>query len=829
MSSLITANGDISWARPFPADRIFLTPSNGQYVVVYKDTVSGNLYYRTSADQGATWSAANAMPGSPTTTGLHSMSMINDTLHMWYVGTSIQLYTTKYNTATNQFGAQTVYPYTFTGVTSFEMMDAVYDDHGFWGVVATIVRGTKKSIGIFRTPGSDGTLATFQTLVDLNYSHSGLTQLRILAPSGQYVIFWYDGNAKKLYAAPITRTPTTYTWTPANLEQAISLTDPGAKFEVVQEANGNQTLGLAHDSALYSLTRTGANSYGYPVPLAAQIIAGQSPSMVPDGSDLYIGYATTINQPNAETYLLKRTGSRWALPIVQAGGSSNGFNYPMFGLTVSIVQDASNNITFYAWSKASAPNAPTYVTPSGKVLTTTPTVSWTSNRSAPQDPTKSVQVQVYRSSDNYLMYDSGEVVGQITSLAIPSSAGLVNNIAYKVQVREKDLLSALGAGTWGPYSAPSTFTPTAPSVDTITSVTSGGVTFSAFPATTGGADIQAVVSHTQASSDSINAYKLCLYDSDASTLLASTAFQALAPAVASGASFTTIDWTPGIMVTAHDYYLSVQTTDAVNGLTSESAKVKLTTNFTPPPTPTGFTAAPNNDAGTVVLNWANPAGTVSTLVEWNPHNEAGIAQGWQTLTPGLVNWHTLTTPNQSPQLRADYRVSVFNAQGIQSGYAIVSGVYLDNALDYAGIWLNDVTDPLNRKVYLGYVENWDSLKRDLGLEMQEWVPQGASLPFQSFGLTDYWILGTSNALKIFLPSQELDSSGGVHYGSVNRDMMISMTRQRSVLIYRDRRFPTPIFARLVAYEDQPNNDVNTDVTLELRQTGYYGYLPVVGS
>jgi hypothetical protein len=343
------------------------------------------------------------------------------------------------------------------------------------------------------------------------------------------------------------------------------------------------------------------------------------------------------------------------------------------------------------------------------------------------------------------------------------------------------------------------------------------------------ADLQAHVTYTQADTHSTNSYRIVLYAADNLTQLNATAWQVLGPPIVSGGNFDTIDWTSGTLVDAGTYYIAVQTADAVTGVISESGHRQLLVAFTPPSPASGLTATSDPDAGTVTLSWTNPGGTTSTLVEWQPHTETGVALGWRQLGASGQLWNHVITPNQAPQLKADYRVTIVNSLGLKSSTLAVNGVYLDNALDYAGIWINDVNDVLNRKCYFGMVDNWDSLKRDLMWDMEEWTPEGASLPVQTFGLKDYWVLGTSNALKLFLPWADLDTSGGIHYGADNRDMAISLARTHVVLIYRDRRFPVPIYVKFSGYEDQPNEDIFTDMTFELHQTAYFAPLPVVGS
>jgi len=828
MATLISANADVSWAKSFPHVQLFQVMGNGHYLVIYKDTTSGNLYYRTSPDSGATWTAATVLPGSPTPTGLSTVDVINDVLYMWYSGTSIQLYTATFNDATNLFGAQTVYTYTFTGVTNYPALDTVYVS-GVWHVTFSSTRGSARSICLFRTPGFDNTLNTTQQFVDLNYAHAGVTGLRIKAISGQLHIAWYDPATTKLMLAPVTLTANSYNYNTANLETAATISDTTTTFDLVEEMSGQQTFVLNQSTLLYSLARSGTNTYGQPVPLQGQIVSGQAPATLLNGNDLYVGFQTTINQSNGETYIAKRTSSKWTLPLVFAGGASTGFQYPILALNVGLYEDASNNLYFTGWQTSAAPLAPTNVAPVGNISTLTPTVTWQSNPGAPSDPTKSRQIQVYRVSDNNLMYDSGEVVGSTPSLGVPGGASLAYGIAYKVQVREKDSLSALGAGTWGPYSAFATFTPQQGATPAITKVTSGGTAYTSFPATIGAADIQAHVTYTQTNGDATNAYQLVLYAADNATVVASMAMTTLTPSIASGGSFDTIDWTPTGLTNGGTFYLSCKTADAVTGVISESAHVQLNVSFTAPSSVTGLTATVLSDVGQVQLNWTNPGGTTSVLIEWQPYTESGKALGWQQLGPSGQLWNQLITTNQAPQCKADYRVTAINSLGLKSTPTVVSGVLLNNALDYAGIWLNDINDPLNTRFYCGYVENWDSLKRDLIWDMVEWVPQGAQLPVQTFGLKSYWILGTSNALKVFLPSQETDAVGNVYYGADNRDMAISMANSHNVLTYRDRRFPVPIFVKFAQYEDQPNDDINTDMVLELHQTAYFGGLPVVGS
>lgn len=147
----------------------------------------------------------------------------------------------------------------------------------------------------------------------------------------------------------------------------------------------------------------------------------------------------------------------------------NWFNNTYANYGVLLIGDETANYTYKAfYSKevsdtakrpkltviySTVPNPPSSLSPSGtsatpaRVNTTTPTLSWIFSDPAPDDAQSGYQVLVYRTSDNVLVKDSGQVSSSTASYAVPSGV-LAQGVGYYWQVRTKD-----NEGLWSNYSA----------------------------------------------------------------------------------------------------------------------------------------------------------------------------------------------------------------------------------------------------------------------------------------------------------------------------------------------------------------------------------------
>jgi hypothetical protein len=99
------------------------------------------------------------------------------------------------------------------------------------------------------------------------------------------------------------------------------------------------------------------------------------------------------------------------------------------------------------------PNTPTGLTPGSstseaatKINTVTPTLSWTFSDPDAGDTQSAYQVLIYRTSDNVLVKDTGEVASSVSSYTIPSGV-LAQGVGYYWKVRVKD-----SYGLWSNYS-----------------------------------------------------------------------------------------------------------------------------------------------------------------------------------------------------------------------------------------------------------------------------------------------------------------------------------------------------------------------------------------
>lgn len=834
MANLITHNGLLSWTAPFPHMVALHKTANNHYVALFSP--SGSLEYSVSPD-GVTWSSPANFPGVPGVANLKAARFAGDVLHLWYdnpTGSVIYHTIYPYNSTTNTFPSISNYAYIVGSNPT--MIDVDFDGTNWYVAVGSRSTGLspltlKVCIVVDAFP------AFISQIIDTQYQFSTIRNLqaRYNSGSGFLYVSFFDVSTLSLVLLPIVVGTSSLTWYPANIESLYTFSDSNVEFSFVVELDGTLTYVISFDNLLYSMRRTAIRTHGPLVPLNQHIVSNLAPRLFLDSADLYVAFTSDINQANGEVYLLKRTGGSWLPAAVLAGGDSAGYLYPEWGdaLGSFMYQLANGDLYYGIWNRNAAPAAPTPISPIGNVAGLTPTLRWRSNLGSPTDPIKSFQVQIDDiTGGGSTIYDSGEVVGPTGSLVYPGTPSLAYNNHYQWRVREKDSQSAGGSGTWGPYSTSVDFYPRRGATIVITSITSGGTTYTSFPATIGAQDIQSDFSWTQADSDSTNDYKYRLYAADDVTILGETSFNAIGPPLASGGTQVGIDWITPLLTNGGTFHFSVLAVDSVSGVVSESAHVQLSVVFTPPAAPDTFTATPHPDSGWIDLSWHNPSGSVETILEWLPYTETGVAQSWIRLNPAGTLWTSCRTPNQAPTLRGDYRVSVKNTLGIQGLYATLTNVVLPLGPDEAAFaWINSVADFVNKKAFIAYVENFDSLKRTRQWDMQEVLFMGSQLSVQLFGLRKDLLIGISSGLKFFIPAEMIgvEYPYNVFYGADQRDAIIAIGDSHDVLIYRDRRFPVPLYVKLITYEDQPNDDVNTDMTIELHTTAWYEPLPVSGS
>jgi hypothetical protein len=293
---------------------------------------------------------------------------------------------------------------------------------------------------------------------------------------------------------------------------------------------------------------------------------------------------------------------------------------------------------------------------------------------------------------------------------------------------------------------------------------------------------------TQADGHTADGYQLDLLDSSGTNVVLTTGMVTLSPALASGSTKTHTAFGSNAILNATTYKLRLTVRDATTGLSYVTASWTITTSFSAPSSPTGYTATPNTaGGGSMDLAWTNPGAAVLNGIYWREHG----ASAWN-----LVSNTSLRTSVRLFHLpigtSLDVAVSAINSSGIESAYATASAVTI-SILGGMGILLSDADAPASAFAWLGV---GDSTNEMSGLDHVEdvtsYVPEMVDVsgtgqyaaavgkPIEFRGPSDYWT--TSSALRFFLPAY--DGPSGL-YGDATLAALIPLATTGRTVLYRN--------------------------------------------
>jgi hypothetical protein len=398
----------------------------------------------------------------------------------------------------------------------------------------------------------------------------------------------------------------------------------------------------------------------------------------PNGVDVY-GFYCGYNASGSATdvWMTAKNGGSWT-NVTNANGSGGGPDHSIspgyMGATYNpgittvdilfIPYGIPTTSVYYAQQQFNAPpNAPTNLAPTGGAAITslTPTLSGTFSDPDSGNTMSAIQVQVYRSSDNALMWDSGKAPiittpqNQNWSIQVPGSANLAWNVQYYWKAKTWD-----NSDVQGPWSANQVFlTERAPTV-TITSPTQGQTVTTS--------SITAQLSYSQADNVAQGSYQFQLQDQNGNVLQDSGAIQG------NNNQYTFNNLTNN---TTYKIAAFATTRDGIQGA---ATVVTFNTAFTPPLAPVVSQPVVNPNTASVTLNWTNQSGV--TAVAYNRVYKQ--AKGAWVLVADQLTDGTFTDYLVCNGCPTTYGVSAVGVNGVESTIASVTATP-----SFIGDWIYD--------------------------------------------------------------------------------------------------------------------------------------------
>ncbi|GMA50116.1 hypothetical protein GCM10025857_14730 [Alicyclobacillus contaminans] len=206
-------------------------------------------------------------------------------------------------------------------------------------------------------------------------------------------------------------------------------------------------------------------------------------------------------------------------------------------------------------------------------------------------------MQIYNNSTNALVLDTGTITTTMQQYTIPANT-LVNRTVYKVRVMYTD--SVGNASPWSTYV-----------VFTCSSTPSVTITSPTVSQTVASNVVQVTASYAQAQGVLEQSYRIVVYGSDQSTIVAD-----------SGTLFNTANLFTVNGLSNGNYYAQATVTSA-DGLSATSAKVPFTVAYTSPSQTPSISATPLPEAAAIRLDWHNPQENPATYLGPGPTYRQG--------------------------------------------------------------------------------------------------------------------------------------------------------------------------------------------------------------
>lgn len=345
---------------------------------------------------------------------------------------------------------------------------------------------------------------------------------------------------------------------------------------------------------------------GKTAPITIQTSASVTGWTLGSGSALYI-------EPDIQVSNLGVTSASGQVSYV-----ANGSTLTLPAASVNYTGSAGPNPApwYYGYTVSATPGAPGIVSGSGNVSTTTPTLAWSYNNAATGDPQGAYEVQVSRTSDNLLMWNSGKVSGSAISTVYGQNSNTSDTGYHAPAALSYGTEYTWIVSTWdsfnnaqSPWSANTNFTPLQAPTVSIPSVIAGGQSVSA-GGNVGSTIIDVELAYTQSSNDPMASYQLALLASDGKTVLTQTQSISLATPIPTGQMYTTADWnimagSSSAIVNGGTYYVQA-TVVSKQGLTA-TAMFKFVLNYAAPPAVLNHAGSVSSDNGSAAFSWYNPS------------------------------------------------------------------------------------------------------------------------------------------------------------------------------------------------------------------------------
>jgi hypothetical protein len=806
----ITASGTPAGQNAADLEGVY-TFSNGALVALFLNGSSVDVF-SVSTDSGVTWTAPAAMPS-----GWHGLAkyttivQVGDNLHAWGVDSTHTMLHCRvpFTTGSNIFGATQVYATAgFGGNVPVQNGIAVAWDGSNWVLafqMASSIMVTVMSPIMSFGGGS--------SMFELNWSYTTIYDLHLrLVPgtTGQVLLTIADAKRASIEVLPLSYGGPWGPWnnTSYRAESAFTITSTSVAHAPFYDAAGTLHLLVIDNGELSEVRRTGTNAYSAVVPIynsAVAPVGGIPYAYDSSTSTILTPFRSNAGRSTGDIYAVKFAGGSWGTPSLVLGGDSSGYDLPRCSHAVhstiaATIAKAGSAVDYLGLSPAGAPDQPTVTAPSGFCTSLTPTLTATSSNRSPGDLQAQCEWQVQTADGITTMWDT--TLTQTSPNVVYAGTVLSYGVAYRARTRQKDALSASGAGTWSPWSNWVTFTPVHGPVPTIASVTSAGTTGSSSPVSLGAATFSAHVGYAQADSHTSSQARVNVYAADGVTLVDRSAWQVFSTALAAGASFDTPAHAFNL-VNGTTYKFTVEMTDFTTGLSAESAQWTLNSSWVPPPTPTGFLATPNDNASIVALSWSADSSAVQVNLKW--------------MRPSDTSWRVLVLPALTTSWTAyptllstyTYGVSITNASGIESGTATAMAE-LGLAYDQWGIVLTDALT--GESIAFGDIDNWDASKWSRSGDFKMFVGGNQVYEDDSIGLVDFESI---TGFEFIIPVQYPGGAPG-NNGTADRDALEAMFRRRGKLIYRDAHNKR-VTCRMTNWDCSSSDDVEWKVTIDLRE------------
>lgn len=308
---------------------------------------------------------------------------------------------------------------------------------------------------------------------------------------------------------------------------------------------------------------------------------------------------------------------------------------------------------------------------------------------------QSYQLLIKRASDGVQVYDSGQVVSNVSKHTLPAGT-LTSGQSYQWQVRVWDDLGGVS-----PYSSLATFYASAPPTVTITRPAANGDTVYQPQVA-----VEWTFSDTD-SGDSQSAYRVRLLNAGGAQLYDS------AKKTGSQKMYTV----PYAMTTATTYQVEVTVWDS-HGIQSTPVVRSFITDFVLPPVPT-ITVTPEAALGRISVAYTNPAPDPG-----NPNQPAASSVDIYRRESGGATWTRVATGLATNSTYRDYAVASgqsydYYVRARADNTASADSAVATGAVTLTGLWLHDVADPAGTALSVTYYRD----------RSEDWRPEAALLQF----------------------------------------------------------------------------------------------------